>query len=85
MIEERLARANRNYAVDFIRNGIAELVNVMGVKKGVDGGPAQAAEFLAAMFAGMGEKCEIQYTQDGPVTQSACPAAQPLDQAHWKL
>lgn len=28
--EERLARANRNYAVEYIRNGVRELVNVIG-------------------------------------------------------
>ena len=28
--ELRLAKANRNYALDYIRNGIAELAHVMG-------------------------------------------------------
>jgi hypothetical protein len=77
----RLAKANRNYAVEYIRNGVRELVNVLGQDRalelgklaarltglqqyrhmaeaidGVDGGPAEAAEFLAAMFAGMGDE-----------------------------
>ena len=82
--EERLAKANRNYAVEYIRNGVRELVNVLGRERalelcrlaarltglqhyrrmaeavgGVDGGPADAAQFLAAMFAGMGDACEV--------------------------
>lgn len=82
---ERLAKANRNYAVEYIRNGVRELVNVLGRERalelcrlaarltglqhyrrmadavgGVDGGPAEAAAFLAAMFAGMGDDCSVE-------------------------
>ena len=31
--EERLAKANRNYAMEFVRNGIAELGNVVGTEQ----------------------------------------------------
>ena len=83
--EERLAKANRNYAVEYIRNGVRELVNVLGHDRalelcclaarltglqhyrhmadavgGVDGGPVQAADFLAAMFVGMGDVCRVE-------------------------
>ncbi|HPE48172.1 MAG TPA: hypothetical protein PLR76_07240 [Hyphomonas sp.] len=86
--EERLARANRNYATEYIRNGIRELANVIGEARtlelgklaarltglqhyprmaeavgGVDGGPEEAAAFLAAMLAGMGD--EVEAGRDG--------------------
>lgn len=79
--EERLAKANRNYAVEYIRNGVRELANVLGDDRavelcklaarltglqhyrrmaqdvgGVDGGPEEAARFLAAMMGGMGDE-----------------------------
>lgn len=82
--EARLAGANRNYAVEYIRNGVAELVNVLGRQRAlelarlaarltglqhyhhmaqavgaVDGGPPDAARFLAAMFEGMGDPSAI--------------------------
>ena len=81
---DRLAKANRNYAMEYIRNGVRELCAVLGRKRAlelgklsarltglqqyramadyvgaVDGGPAEAAEFLSAMFAGMGDTCRI--------------------------
>ena len=82
---ERLAKARRNYAVEYIRNGVAALVQVLGRERalalatqaarltglqqhirmaeavgGVDGGPNEAAAFLAAMFAGMGDECRVE-------------------------
>ena len=87
---ERLARANRNYAVEFIRNGIRGLVETVGEAKtlehgrraarltglqqyrrmaeavgGVDGGPEEAADFLAAMFRGMGDGVETADAANG--------------------
>lgn len=75
----RLAKANRNDAVEYIRDGVRELVNVLGQERalelakpaarltclqpyrhmsdaegGADGGPAGAANILAAMFRGIG-------------------------------
>ncbi len=83
--EERLAKANRNYAVEYIRNGIRELVAVLGEARALElaklaarltglqhyrrmaetigmpeGGPQAAAEFLSAMFQGMGDEAEAQ-------------------------
>ena len=88
--EERLAKARRNYALDFVRNGIRELVHVIGEGRalehgklaarltglqhyrrmadgvgGVDGGPKEAADFLRAMFLGMGDRVEVQYPGPG--------------------
>ncbi len=88
--EERLARANRNYAVAFVRNGVRELAGTVGEAKarehggraarltglqqyrrmaeavgGVDGGPKDAADFLAAMFRGMGDGIERTAAPDG--------------------
>ncbi|MGI9480370.1 MAG: hypothetical protein ACR2PI_27020 [Hyphomicrobiaceae bacterium] len=34
--ELRLAKANRNYAVEFIRNGVGELVNVLGRERALE-------------------------------------------------
>lgn len=34
--EERLAKANRNYAVEYIRNGVCELVNVLGRERALE-------------------------------------------------
>lgn len=88
--EERLAKANRNYAAEFIRNGIRGLVETIGEAKtlehgkraarltglqhyrqmaeavgGVDGGPKEAADFLAAMFRGMGDGVEARDAGEG--------------------
>ena len=82
---ERLAKANRNYVVDYIRNGLAELAGVIGrhetralgaeaarltglqcyprlatALKAVDGGPGEAARFLAAAFRGMGDTAQVE-------------------------
>lgn len=90
--EERLAKANRNYAVEYIRNGVRELVNVLGRDRalelcrlaarltglqhyrrmadavgGLDGGPADAAAFLAVMFEGMGDSCSVSRDGAGAV------------------
>ena len=81
----RLAAAKRNYALDYIRNGVATLVQLLGRERAlahaqraarltglqhyramagavgaVDGGPADAAAFLVAMFAGMGDDCTLE-------------------------
>ena len=45
--EERLAKANRNYALDFIRNAIRELVHVIGARKALGHGR------LAARLTGL--------------------------------
>ena len=91
--EERLAKANRNYAAEFIRNGIRELVGTIGEERalehgkraarltglqqyrrmaeavgGVDGGPREAADFLAAMFRGMGDGVEVWDAGAGAVS-----------------
>lgn len=82
--EERLAKANRNYAVEYIRNGLRELTAVIGRDRTLelgrraarltglqhyprmaaamgaeDGGPEDAARFLAGMLAGMGDGIEV--------------------------
>jgi len=87
---ERLARANRNYALDYIRNGVGELAAAIGEAKalehgklaarltglqhyrqlagqvgGVDGGPKEAAGFLAAMFRGMGDGAAVEDAGNG--------------------
>jgi len=91
----RLARANRNYAVEYIRNGIDALRSVVGRQRtlvlaqkaarltglqqcarlamgiGVDasgdGGPREAGHFLAILFSGMGDPCELAEQADGSV------------------
>lgn len=88
--QERLAKANRNYAMDYIRNGLSALSEVIGRDRAVqharkaarltglqnytalaqavsavDGGAGDAAEFLAKMFAGMGDDCELHRDEDG--------------------
>ena len=40
--EERLAKANRNYAVEYIRNGIPTLIEVLGREKGIELGKKAA-------------------------------------------
>lgn len=81
----RLARASRNYAADYLRNGLPTLAGVVGRGRalelakhaarltglqqyrhmaaavgGVDGGARDAAAWLAAMFEGMDDECEVQ-------------------------
>ncbi|MDF2234978.1 hypothetical protein P2H44_20655 [Albimonas sp. CAU 1670] len=83
--EERLARAGRNYAVEYCRNGVRELAGVLGRARAVelgrlsarliglqeyprlaaavggeDAGPHEAAAFLAAIFAGMGDEAQVE-------------------------
>jgi hypothetical protein len=78
--EVRLEKANRNYALDYIRNGLCELKGVIGEAQTLelgglaarliglqyfaetasmigarDGNLADAAEYLATLFAGMGD------------------------------
>lgn len=87
--EERLAKANRNYAVEYIRNGIRELVSVIGKEQAmalatraarltglqhyprmgaslaaVDGGPEEAARFVASALAGMGDEVSLSGSGD---------------------
>jgi len=89
---ERLAKAQRNYALDYIRNGLPTLVQTLGRPRalelgrlaarltglqqysrmasavgGVDGGPHDAAAFLAATFAGLGDDCRVEVGADGSV------------------
>ena len=45
--EERLAKANRNYAIEYIRNGVRELVHVVGEAKALEHGK------LAARLTGL--------------------------------
>lgn len=104
--EDRLAKANRNYAMEYIRNGVRELCAVLGRDRAlelgklsarltglqqyhamaasvgaVDGGPAEAAAFLSAMFAGMGDTCQV--IQDGDhvrIEQSGLRIVRGLDE-----
>lgn len=87
---ERLAKAQRNYALDYIRNGLPTLVQTLGRPRAlelaklaarltglqqyrhlagavgaVDGGPRDAAAFLAAMFAGLGDDCRLDDSAAG--------------------
>ncbi|MEM7328059.1 MAG: hypothetical protein AAF437_04915 [Pseudomonadota bacterium] len=105
---ERLAKANRNYAMDYIRNGLRALSDVLGRDQavahakaaarltglqnyaalaeavgGVDGGPEQAADFLAAMLSGMGDDCERSVDKDGAqrIEQSSLRIVRGLDDA----
>ena len=92
---ERLAKANRNYAVEYIRNGVRALSQVVGRQRALElctraarltglqhyarmaatvgadaagnGGPRAAAAFLAMMFSGMGDTCELSEQADGCV------------------
>lgn len=82
--QDRLAKAARNYAMEYCRNGVAQLIAVIGQDRAealarrtarltglqqyphltkalnaVDGGPEDAARFLAAAFAGMGDETEL--------------------------
>lgn len=88
--EERLAKANRNYAMEYVRNGLRALIEVVGQDRAIqlakraarltglqnyaamaavvdakDAGPAAAAHFLAAMFEGMGDVCEVTPLEQG--------------------
>ena len=106
--EERRAKARRNYAVEYIRNGICELARTIGEEKalehgrlsarltglqhyrrmagavgGADGGPGEAAEFLRAMFLGMGDGTEPVRAGGGIVTlrQTGLRIVRGLDRA----
>ena len=92
--EERLARAARNYAAEYCRNGVRELAAVLGRARAVelarlsarliglqeyprlaaavggeDAGPAEAAAFLAASFAGMGDDASVETHGDAAVVR----------------
>lgn len=104
--EERLAKANRNYAVEYIRNGLSALITVLGRERAlelskraarliglqhyqvmakavaaIDGGPQDAANFLCAMMAGMGDECTTELLDNGGVrvTQSGLRIVRGLD------
>ena len=47
--EERLAKANRNYAAEFIRNGIRELVGTIGEAKALEHGRRRPTDRPAAV------------------------------------
>lgn len=94
--EIRLLKANRNYALDYIRNGLVELQAVIGDETcrelaskaarliglqyfqetaemigAVDGDLADGANYLARMFAGMGDEIAITSSADNSqITQS---------------
>ncbi len=82
--EARLEKANRNYALNYIRNGLSELVKVMDAAEAielaeraarliglqyfpetaemtgaVDGDLSDSADYLARMFAGMGDEVSV--------------------------
>lgn len=88
--ELRLAKANRNYAMDYIRNGLVELAGVIGEAEtrslgglaarligaqyftatagmigAEDGGVDAAADYLAQMFEGMGDRVSRSVQADG--------------------
>ncbi len=87
--EVRLEKANRNYALDYIRNGLCELKGVIGEAQTLelgslaarliglqyfaetasmigarDGNLADAAEYLATLFAGMGDAVLVDASVD---------------------
>jgi hypothetical protein len=82
---ERLRKAARNYAMEYLRNGLAELAALVGPQAAselagrsarliglqywretaarvgaTDGGSDRAADYLARMFAGMGDAARVQ-------------------------
>ena len=84
---ERLAKANRNYAMEYCRNGLMQLAGVIGLDAALDigkraarltglqqfpqmagtmactdGDVADAAQFLATAFSGMGDETEAHAT-----------------------
>ncbi|MEQ8859008.1 MAG: hypothetical protein RIC56_10190 [Pseudomonadales bacterium] len=86
----RLEKANRNYALEYIRNGLCELAGVVGEAEArelggtaarliglqyfaetaamidaADGDLAEAADYLARMFDGMGDATVIEETAGG--------------------
>lgn len=104
--EERLAKASRNYAIEYVRNGMHSLTAVVGRERAIelstraarltglqhypimakavgaiDGGPKEAAEFLCALMAGMGDGCELEALADGEfrITQSGLRIVRGLD------
>lgn len=87
--ELRLAKANRNYAMEYIRNGLPELAAVIGEDEtrelgalsarliglqyfaetaemvgARDGDPSDAADYLVAMFTGMGDSVSVEADAD---------------------
>jgi hypothetical protein len=88
--EARLEKASRNYALDYIRNGLTTLASVIGEAEcrklagraarliglqyfqetaamvgAVDGGLTDAADYLAAMFRGMGDEVFVHRGDQG--------------------
>ncbi len=89
--QERLQKANRNYAMDYIRNGLVELKEVLGetltrelgcraarliglqylaqtreAVKVEDGDLSSAADYLARMFDGLGDRVEVEPAREQP-------------------
>lgn len=90
----RLEKANRNYALEYVRNGLCELANVIGKAQALelgslaarltglqyfaetsamidarDGGLADAAQYLASMFEGMGDAVSIDDADGRPIVR----------------
>ncbi len=66
--EERLEKANRNYAMDYIRNGLRDLVEVIGVRE------TEELATLAARLIGLqyySESAEIVSAKDGTALDAA--------------
>lgn len=91
--EERLAKANRNYAIDYIRNGVSQLSAVIGPDACIalagkaafliglqymqktaetigakDGNTREAASYLEAMFAGLGDTVSRSELSENDIT-----------------
>ncbi len=58
--EERLAKANRNYAVEYIRNGISTLTEVIGEEKTLEYGRLAARLIGAQYYAELAETLAIE-------------------------
>ncbi|MEM7405495.1 MAG: hypothetical protein AAF458_09405 [Pseudomonadota bacterium] len=109
---ERLEKAYRNYAVEYIRNGLQALAQVLGadVARDIgkragrliglqyypdlarrvgahDGDAADAAHFLAAMFAGLGDETTVLHSdaRDAELEQRGLRVLRGLDDASQSL
>ncbi len=103
--ELRLEKASRNYALDYIRNGLCELADVIGADEtlelgglaarligmqyfdetaqmtgAADGDLSDAADYLRAMFAAMGDDVTVQGGADEiELTQSGLRVVRGID------
>ena len=64
---ERIEKANRNYAIEFIRNGILELVNVIGKEESQELA-GRAARLIGLQY--LQETMDMVGTRDGDVTDA---------------